>query len=34
MQGFPNAINQPAFPTVVLRPDEKYRHETHYAFTC
>ncbi|DBA85235.1 TPA: hypothetical protein ACH3X2_005938 [Trebouxia sp. C0005] len=33
-QGFPNAINQPAFPTVVLRPDEKYRHETHYAFTC
>lgn len=32
-QGFPNAINQPAFPTVVLRPDERYRHETHYAFS-
>lgn len=26
-QGFPDAINQPAFPSVVLRPGEAYTHE-------
>jgi aldose 1-epimerase len=30
--GFPNAINEPGFPTIVLRAGETYRHETHYAF--
>lgn len=25
-QGFPNAINQPNFPSVVVRPGEKYKH--------
>ena len=31
-QGFPDAINQPAFPSVVLRPGETYRHHSVYAF--
>jgi len=31
-QGFPNAINQPKFPSVVLRPGEKYRHVVIYQF--
>jgi len=30
--GFPNAINEPRFPTVTLRAGETYRHETHYSF--
>ncbi|KAL3748829.1 hypothetical protein ACJRO7_009983 [Eucalyptus globulus] len=25
-QGFPNAFNQPKFPSVVVRPGEKYKH--------
>lgn len=25
-QGFPDAINQPSFPSVVIRPGEQYRH--------
>ncbi|EFN50643.1 hypothetical protein CHLNCDRAFT_55668 [Chlorella variabilis] len=31
-QGFPNAINQPNFPSVVLRPGEEYRHVLVYQF--
>lgn len=31
-QGFPDAINQPGFPSVVLRPGETYRHDTIYSF--
>ena len=30
--GFPNAINEPRFPTVILRAGETYRHETQYSF--
>ncbi len=29
-QGFPNAPNQPGFPTTILRPGETYRHEIVY----
>lgn len=32
-QAFPNAVNTPAFPSVVLRPGEQYRHTTTYAFS-
>lgn len=32
-QKFPNAINTPGFPSVVLRPGETYRQVTVYAFT-
>lgn len=32
-QGFPNAINQPSFPSVVLQPDHTYRHEIVYRFS-
>lgn len=31
-QGFPDAINQPNFPSVVLRPGEEYRHVLVYRF--
>jgi aldose 1-epimerase len=31
-QGFPNAINTPNFPSVVLRPGEEYRHTVVYQF--
>lgn len=31
-QGFPNAVNQPGFPSVVLRPGERYHQETIFAF--
>lgn len=31
-QGFPNAPNEPSFPTAVLRPGEVYRHTTVYKF--
>lgn len=33
-QGFPDAVNQAAFPTVLLRPDETYQHEIVYKFSC
>ena len=33
-QGFPDAINQPAFPSVVLRPGEVYRNNLTYSFSC
>lgn len=32
-QGFPNAINQPNFPSVVVRPGEKYQHSMLYEFS-
>lgn len=31
-QNFPDAINQPAFPSPVLRPGEEYRHVVAYRF--
>lgn len=31
-QGFPNAINEPGFPSVMLRPGEEYRHFTVHRF--
>ncbi|KAG6421285.1 hypothetical protein SASPL_117835 [Salvia splendens] len=32
-QGFPNAINQPNFPTVVAQPGEKYSHSMLFEFS-
>lgn len=32
-QAFPNAINQPRFPSVVLSPGEAYKHEIVYRFS-
>ncbi len=31
-QGYPDAVHHKAFPTVVLRPGETYRHRTVYRF--
>lgn len=31
-QHFPDAVNQPTFPSVILKPGEKYRQTTIYAF--
>jgi aldose 1-epimerase len=31
-QGFPNAVNQPNFPTTILRPGERYHEEIVYRF--
>ena len=31
-EDFPDAVNQPAFPTTVLRPGETFRRETIYKF--
>ena len=31
-QGFPNAVNQPDFPTTILRPGEAYHEEIVYRF--
>ena len=31
-QGFPNAVNQPVFPSAVLRAGERYRQEIAFAF--
>jgi aldose 1-epimerase len=28
----PDAVNQPGFPSIILRPGERYRHTTTYAF--
>lgn len=33
-QGFPDAVNHPAFPAVVLRPAAQYRQVTQYGFTA
>ena len=32
-QGFPNAINHDNFPSIVLRPGERYEHKTTYTFS-
>jgi len=32
-QAFPNAVNHPHFPSMVVRPGETYRHHTTYAFS-
>ncbi|KAK9909437.1 hypothetical protein WJX75_002259 [Coccomyxa subellipsoidea] len=32
-QGFPNAVNEHAFPSVILGPGERYRHEVDYQFS-
>ncbi|KAL6001663.1 hypothetical protein ACLOJK_007403 [Asimina triloba] len=32
-QGFPNAINQPNFPSVVVEPGEKYKHTMLFEFS-
>jgi aldose 1-epimerase len=32
-QAFPNAVNHPNFPSMVLRPGERYHHHTTYDFT-
>jgi len=29
---FPNAINTPTFPSVVLRPGKQYKNEVHWRF--
>jgi aldose 1-epimerase len=31
--GFPDAVNQPTFPSIILRPGESYRHTCIYAFS-
>lgn len=31
-QGFPDAVNQPGFPSIVLRPPQEYRHVLVYRF--
>ncbi|MBT3278839.1 MAG: galactose mutarotase [Phycisphaerales bacterium] len=31
-QHFPDSVNQPSFPTIVLRPGETYRHTTVFKF--
>lgn len=31
-QGFPDAVNQPGFPSVIIRPGESYREMTCYRF--
>lgn len=33
-QHFPDSVNQPAFPSVILRPGQTYRHSTVFAFTA
>ena len=33
-QFFPDAVNQPAFPSVILRPDCMYDHTTVFSFRC
>ncbi|CAL8467654.1 g7192 [Coccomyxa elongata] len=32
-QAFPNAVNEHAFPSVILGPGERYRHEVDYQFS-
>jgi len=33
-QHFPDAVNQPAFPSIILRPGQTYRHAAVFAFTA
>ncbi|MFC4312079.1 aldose epimerase family protein [Steroidobacter flavus] len=30
--GFPNALNEPSFPSIMVQPGETYRHHTRYTF--
>jgi aldose 1-epimerase len=32
-QHYPDSVNQPTFPSVILKPDEKYRQTTIYKFS-
>ncbi|XP_021689531.1 uncharacterized protein LOC110671389 isoform X2 [Hevea brasiliensis] len=32
-QGFPNAINQPNFPSIIVHPGEKYKHTMLFEFS-
>lgn len=32
-QAFPNAVNHPSFPAMVVRPGETYHHQTSYTFS-
>ena len=32
-QGFPNAPNEPAFPSIILRPDTRYHEVIQYHFS-
>jgi aldose 1-epimerase len=32
--GLPDAVNQPTFPSIILRPGETYRHTCVYAFSA
>ena len=32
-QNFPNAVNQPSFPSAILRPGEKFKRKTTYSFS-
>ena len=32
-QHFPDSVNQPKFPSVILRPGETYRQTTSYKFS-
>lgn len=31
-KGFPNAVNEPSFPSTIVRPGEPYRHVMVYKF--
>ena len=33
MQGFPNAVNTPSFPSGLLTPGQAYYHEVQYQFS-
>lgn len=33
-QGYPDAVNQPGFPSVILRPGEAWRHRTVFRFSA
>jgi aldose 1-epimerase len=32
-ENFPNAVNVPNFPSVILKPGERYKHQTMYKFS-
>lgn len=32
-EGFPNAVNEPNFPSIILKPGERYKHQTMYKFS-
>ena len=32
--GLPDAVNQPAFPSIILQPGQPYRHTCIYAFSA